>query len=183
MFWAEVKAYLSVCWFGVKIWTMNTFGSEFTTTAIISKEESPIIPDPSPITLISGVTTTQTVSQSGDSTKLVSVYADKNIQHPILSSTAGIKLNAGKFSFNLSLGIENFGVYGSFTNDNIVKSFGAKLNLSEIKFGFESSTSIFDNGTTITTYTNGSANGWFLAFVFVFVTTGYPVPVPMPSPS
>lgn len=183
MSWNEVKAFFSLCWAGVKFWAANTFGAEYTTTATIKKEVSPIIPDPSPITLISGVTTTETVSQRGDSTKPVSVYADKNIQHPIISSTAGIKFNSENLSIKLNVGFENFGIYGSRSKDNTTKGFGLKINLSEFKFGFESFTSIFNEGTTVTSYTNSSINGWILAAVFVYVYTGQPFPVPKRVPA
>ncbi|MEE1220181.1 MAG: hypothetical protein U0L20_09695 [Ruminococcus sp.] len=62
--------------------------------------------------------------------------------------------------------------YDSDTGLYYLMSFGVKLNLSELKVGFEGSTAIQWDNTTETAYTNASINGWTIAAVYILVTTG-----------
>ena len=172
MFWKEIKDSLSKAWNGIKTWTANTFGAGTSTTATIAEIETPVIPDPSPITVKTGTKTTQTVSQCGDSSKPISVYANKDAQHPIKSSSVGININIVNFTLGLNIGLDDIGVSASLTNGNTTNNFGIKLNLSEFKVGFEGSTAIQLDNTTETTYTNASASGWLLVAAYILVTTG-----------
>lgn len=69
-------------------------------------------------------------------------------------------------------------IYTYDSNGNPTKGFGIKLNLSELKFGFESSTAIQWDNTTETTYTNVSISGWAIAAAYALLATGQPVQTP-----
>lgn len=178
MFWKEIGDFFSKAWNGIKTWAKNTFGAGSSTTATIAEIETPVIPDPSPITVKTGTKTTQTISKHGDSSKPISVYANKDAQHPIKSSSAGININIVNFTLDLSVGLDGIGVSGSLTNGNTTNSFGVKLNLSELKIGFEGSTAIQWDNTTETAYTNASISGWAIAAAYILATTGQYVQSP-----
>ena len=89
----------------------------------IAQIETPIIPDPSPITAVTGTTTTKIISKHGDSTKPISVYANRDAENPVKSFAAGIKINISSFTLNLSLGFDNIGLYSSITDGNTTDSF------------------------------------------------------------
>ena len=178
MFWKEIGDFFSKAWNGIKTWAKNTFGAGSSTTATIAEIETPVIPDPSPITVKTGTKTTQTISKHGDSSKPISVYANKDAQHPIKSSSAGINVNIANFTLDLSVGLDDIGLSGALTNGNTTNSFGVKLNLSELKIGFEGSTAIQWDNTTETAYTNASISGWAIAAAYILVTTGQYVQSP-----
>ena len=178
MFWKEIGDFFSKAWNGIKTWAKNTFGAGSSTTATIAEIETPVIPDPSPITVKTGTKTTQTISKHGDSSKPISVYANKDAQHPIKSSSAGININIANFTLDLSVGLDDIGLSGALTNGNTTNSFGVKLNLSELKIGFEGSTAIQWDNTTETAYTNASISGWAIAAAYILVTTGQYVQSP-----
>ena len=178
MIWKEIGDIFSKAWNGIKTWAKNTFGAGSSTTATIAEIETPVIPDPSPITVKTGTKTTQTISKHGDSSKPISVYANKDAQHPIKSSSAGININIANFTLDLSVGLDDIGLSGALTNGNTTNSFGVKLNLSELKIGFEGSTAIQWDNTTETAYTNASISGWAIAAAYILVTTGQYVQSP-----
>ena len=63
--------------------------------------------------------------------------------------------------------------------ENTTNSLGLKANVSELKVGFECSTSVeWDKYNTNTSYANVSVSGWALAMLYCFVTTGQPAPSP-----
>ncbi|MDE6020431.1 MAG: RHS repeat-associated core domain-containing protein [Ruminococcus sp.] len=178
MFWKEIGNWFRNACNSVKTWASNTFGAGSSTSATITKTEVEYLPDPLPITVKTGTKTTQTVSKRGNSSKPVSVYAKRDAEHPIKSSSAGIKLNTAKFTLDISVGLDNIGISGALANGNTTNSFGLKTNLSELKVGFESSSAIKWDNTTETTYTNASVSMWALAAVYILVTTGQPMPSP-----
>lgn len=139
-----------------------------------SRGRDPIIPDPLPVTVSTSSEVTYTVTDHGDSSKLFSVYADGDLDDP-RSSTAGIKVNVSDFTLDISLGLDDIGVYGSLTRNNTENCFGFRLNLSELKLGVESSTAISWDQTTHTQYTNASLSGWWIAFAYAYITTGQPI--------
>ena len=175
MFWKEIGDFFSNAWNGLKTWAKNTFGAESSTTATIAEIETPVIPDTVPITVKTGTKTTKTISKYGDSSKPMSVYVNKDAQHPIKSSSAGININVVDFTLDLSVGLDDIGICGSLMNGNTTNSFGMKLNLSELKVGFEGSTAIQWDNATETAYTNVSVSGWMIAAVYILITTGVPV--------
>ena len=82
------------------------------------------------------------------------------------------------FTLDLSVGLDDIGLSGSLTNGNTTNSFGVKLNLSELKIGFEGSTAIQWDNTTETAYTNASISGWAIAAAYILATTGQYVQSP-----
>ena len=175
-FWGKVSNFFKKVWKSVKKWAKETFGAGCTTTVTISKVVTPIIPEPLPITAETGTETTQTISEYGDSSKPISVYANGDLQNPGTGSSAGISINICDFSLNLNVGFENIGISGSVANGNTTDSFGVKLDLSKLKIGFEGSEAIQWDNTTRTTYTNVSVSGWSLLAAYYYVTTGQYVP-------
>ena len=172
-----------VNWFGdlgntIGNFFTNTFGAGSSISVVIIQSEIEYIPDPFPITVKSGTKTTTSISNYGDSSKPISVYANCDAEHPIKSSTAGIKINISNFTLDISLGLSNIGISGSIRNGNNTDSFGFKANLSEFKVGFEGSSSIKWDNTTETAYTNVNISGWIIAAAFAAVTTGQYIPSP-----
>ena len=178
MFWREIGDFFSKTWNGLKTWAKSAFGAESSTIATIAEIEIPIIPDPSPVTIKTGTKTTQTISKYGDSSKFISVYANKNVTHPARSSSAGININIVDFTANLSLGLDDTGISISASRGNTTSSFGIKLDLSEFKIGFEYSSAVQWDNITETAYTNVSASGWAFVAVYLLTTTGQYVPSP-----
>ena len=178
MFWKEIGDFFS----GIGRWFSNTFGAGSSTVSENRAETSitPILDDPFPITVKTGTKTSQIVSQHGDSTKPISVYAKKDAEHPIKSSSAGLKVNIANFSLKLNLSLDNIGLSGSITEDDTTGSFGLRVNLSELKVGFEGATSIqWDENTSQTNYTNGSISAWSIVAAYLMATTGQPAPSPV----
>lgn len=178
MFWKEIGDFFSNAWSGIKTWANNTFGAGSSTTATIAEIETPIIPDPSPITVKTGIKTSQTISKYGDSSKPISVYANKDAQHPIKSSSAGININIFDFTLDLSVGLDDIGISGSLTSGSTTNIFGVKLNLAELKIGFENSIAIQWDNTTETVYSNVDVSGWTIAAAYILITTGQYVQSP-----
>jgi len=179
MLWKGIGDFFSKAWNGFKTLVKNTFGAGCSTTATIAEIEVPIIPDPAPITVKTGSTTTQTISQYGDSSKPISVYANGDVQDPIKSSSAGMYINIEDFNLDLCVALDDISVSGSLADGNITNSFGIKLNMSELKFGFEGATAIQWGNTTETTYTNVSLNGWAVVAAYFLITTGQPAQSPL----
>lgn len=173
MFWKRIRKAIKKVVNKIKKKVKSIFGAGKTTKSVISTPKI-ILPDPLPIVVKSGSRSTTIVSKSGDSSKPISVYADKDVYHPILSSNAGIKINFSKFTLDLNFGLDNTSLMGHLqTDDSTTKSFGLKLNLSELKLGFEGSKKVkWDKSSDQTTYTNVSVNGWFLLAVCILVNTG-----------
>lgn len=178
MFWKEIGNFFKEVGTAIADVAKTTFGAGSSTSATITKTEVEYLPDPLPITAKSGIKTTQTVSKHGNSSKPVSVYAKRNAEHPIKSSSAGIKINIAKFTLNVSIGLDNIGISGSLSNGNATNSFGIKTNLSELKVGVEGSTAVKWDNTTEATYTNVSVSGWTIASAYALLTTGQPMPSP-----
>lgn len=175
-FWKEIGGWLSNAWNSITTWVGNTFGAGSTTSTTISQVETPIIPDPSPITVKTGAKTTQIVSTSGDSSKAFSVYTNVNMDSPERSS-AGVKINMSNFAVKLCVGLDDIGFYCLSSSGNTTSAFGVKINLSELKLGFEESTSIQWDNTVETTYTNTSINGWALVALYMLMN-GQEAPYP-----
>ena len=82
----------------------------------------------------------------------------------------------------MSLALDNIGGSGSMTIGDTTHSFGTRINISELKIGYEASTSTIDwDGAVNTTYTNISIDGGFLIAAYFLVTMGQPVPVFSPA--
>ena len=171
LFWKEI-------WGGICSWASRTFSAVYSETVTIAEVETPILPDPSPLTIKTGDQTNQKTIKHGDSSKPICVYANKDIQNPIVSSTAGLNINIDKFSLDISFGVDDTSISGSFTNGGETNSFGVKLNISEVKVGFESSTAVQWDETTNVGYTNFSISGWAIIAAYAWATTGQYVEAP-----
>ena len=172
MLWKEIGGFFKKAGKAIKNFAKSTFGAGSSTSKTIFKAEVDKVPNYLPVTVKSGVKNTKTVSKSGDSTKPISVYAKRDLEQPVKSSSAGIKINIAKFTLNVSLGLDDIGISGSVLDGNTSSSFGLKANISELKVGFESSSSISWDNNTETQYTNASINGWYIMAALAFVETG-----------
>ena len=172
MFWGKIGRFFGKIGTAVAGVINKVFGAESLAFITTAKEEVTHIPDPYPITAKAGVKTTKTIAKHGDASKPLSVYARTDLAHPIKSSTAGIKINVGDVSLNLSFGLDNTGLSGAIKNGNTINSFGLKINLSELKLGFESATAYKWDDMTQTTYANISISGWALAAAYYFFSSG-----------
>ena len=178
MFWKEIGDWFRSIGNAVGNWLNSTFGAGSSTVSEF-KIERAIIPDPSPIVIKTGTKTSTTVSEYGDSSKPISVYATRNLEHPIKSSSAGLNLNIYNFTLDVSIGLDNIGISGSLTSGDSTDSFGLGINLAELKVGFDTSTTVkWDANTSQSTFTSVDINGWAIVAGIVFATTGNPVPSP-----
>ena len=146
------------------------FGAEaYTAESGISYEEQ-MIPDPFPITWFVGEEiTTYSRSQRSKSSSIITFYAQGRIDDPILSS-AGIRLNIFDFSLDISLGLDNTGITGSYTKDNEISSFALRADIMKFKVGFESKQTFFvDNYISKSSYIKADVSGLFLLLVYEFV--------------
>ena len=171
MFWGKVGRWFKKAWRSVVSFAKKTFGAGSTTTTTISKYREDYISDPMPFTLKSGKNLVKTNSKRGNSTKPVSVYANKETTHPIKSSSAGVKFNIDKYSAIISFGLDNVGIYATSTEGDETNSLGVRLNISKLKVGIEASTTTakkWDEAETV--YSNGSFSLWFLAALYGYVT-------------
>ena len=175
MFWVEIGQFLSNAWNSVKTWAKNTFGAGSSTTTTIFESETPILPDPLPITVKIGTQTTQIVTSHGDSSKPISVYANGDLDN-YLESSAGVNINIDSFALNLSLGLADTGISFSLANGNTTNSFGLKVNLLEMKIGFENSTAVQWDDIIETTYVNSSISGWAIASLYMATPVGQSMP-------
>jgi hypothetical protein len=171
-FWNDVGQFFNNLWNGICDWAANTFGAGCSTSTTVYETETPIIPEPLPITAKAGTSTTVTVTQHGDSTKPISVYANGDLDDPIGSSTAGLCFNSSDATLDISVGLDDIGVYFSTMNTNVTNSVGLRLNLQELKLGIETSTAITWDAMTETAYTNVSINGGIIAAAYYFITAG-----------
>jgi len=175
----SIKNVLSDTWKGIRTFVKKTFGAGSSTTQKSRENVVEIFKDPSPITLKVGENTTEVISQHGDSSKPISVYAIKDANHPVKSSTVGLKLNIRDFSVDLSLGLDNIGLNGSLSNGNKTGSLAYRINLSELKIGYEMAESIeLEDDLTENYYINAGVSGGFIFIAYAFLTTGQYVPLP-----
>ena len=170
-FWKEIGTFFTKAWNNVKKWAKNTFGAGSSVNSTTTHSNK-IIPEPSPIVVETGISTSHTIKQSGDSSKPVSVYANGEVLHPVKSSSAGVKINISKFTLDISVGLDNIGLSGSIIKGNTVKSLGVRANLSNLKVGLEGATAIQWDNTTQTNFWNVSASGYGLAAIYLLYVGG-----------
>ena len=163
-------------WDDLKRFFERIFGSE-ASTELTYTNEMEILPDPLPITVKKGITTSYTVSSIGDSSKPISVYANGDILNPI-ESIAGAKINAFNWCLDLSLGLSNTGVSISNRLANNETALNLRLNLSQLKLGLETKNTVYYDNMSQTSYTNISANAGFFFVAYILVTTGQYMPNP-----
>ena len=173
LFWEEIGSFFKTVGNAIADFAEAAFGAE-ATVVHQSKQETEF--SPAGINLIVTVKTGTKESIyetiSGNSSKPISVYAQGRSDNYLLSS-AGIKINIGSFTLNISLGLDNIGLSGSVRKGDVTRTFGIRADLSQLKVGLEvSSTVKRSENTSITTYTNASVTGLLLAEAYIYATTG-----------
>ena len=183
--WEELGNWFKDTWEEFKDWAKDTFGAGSTTSITLYEFETPILQSPSPVTITSGTTATQTVSSNGDSSKPISVYADGSLSNPIKSSSAGVYVNIDNFTLGINLALDDVSISGTVTRGSTSKALTAKMDISQLRLGFETSSSISSGDVTSTSYRNYSVNGWTIIYLYLFILSGQEVPLPptMPAPA
>ena len=175
-FWKEIGGFFK----GVArkfVRSIKSFFGVRKSTTIVEKEETTVIPDPLPITLKYGVKTSTAVSSFGDDSRPISAY-QQTVANDFASSTVGIKANIGKTVYDYSVGINNSSVSYSICEGSTIQKIALRANAQELKIGLEFSTTVKWDGYSTTTYTNVSANAWFIVAGYYLITSGQWVPTP-----
>ena len=159
------NTYRTVC-----SWASSFFGASASTTKTITKSESYVIPDPSPITFKTGNKVTNTIYSTGDSSKPVSVYAVESLDDQVFSSSVGFKLNYPNLTVTFNLAGDNIGIYGSISKNNAIDSLGLRVNLTQLKIGINSSSSVTNNNCTVTDYWDFDVSGLMIAYAYLLVS-------------
>lgn len=176
-FWKKIGSFFKKIGKSISKFARKKFGAWSSTYATISKTKIQYLPDPLPITFETGTIITQTIAKLGDTSKPISVYAKINADDSLMSSV-GARVGGNSNALNFSIGVNNTGIYYSSSNENTTNSFGIKMDLTELKIGFESSTAITWDTTTETTYSNCSISFWAIAAGYILITTGQLMPTP-----
>ncbi len=165
----KVKQWVSKAYRKISSWASSLFGASASTTSTISKSESYIIPDPSPITFKTGNKVTRTTYSTGDSSKPVSVYAVGSLDDQVFSSSVGLKLNYPNLTAKFNLAGDNIGIYGSVSKNNVTDSFGLRVNITQLKIGINSSSSVTRNNDTFTDYWDFDVSGLMIAYAYLLL--------------
>lgn len=126
----------------------------------------------SPVSVETGVTANTVTSRKGNSSKPVSVYANGVSNNP-LSSTAGLKVNIGKSSLELGVGLDNTALKFSIANGDVTTNTALKMDITKLQIGIEAEveTRITEN-IYESTYAYTSINGGIAGAIYMFVSTG-----------
>ncbi len=153
----------------------NALASLFgASSQVVVEEEKTVSSTPvySPISAKTGVKSTTIISSKGNSSKPISVYANGVSNNPV-SFTAGVKINIAKCSFDFSLGLDNVGLKFSIANGDINTSSALKLDITELKLGFEAEMeSRITENIYESAYGNTSINGGIVGAIYMFVNAG-----------
>lgn len=159
----------------VNKWINNNFGAGATIEHEVSREKELI---PSPLNLLisikQGTKTTNTIREYGDTSKLFSLYAVGRSDNYLLSSV-GIQANIYRYNLDLSLGLDDTGISGSYTIGNRTRTLGIVLNPSQFKVGFDFSNTVTSGnkfGGNITHYTNVSISALGIVAVYKILASG-----------
>ena len=175
--WKKLKKFVSSIGNSLKKIAKKVFGAESSSSTTIFNIGEQNNERFGPLTYSTGMYTTISATKKGDSSKMISVYANKSLDNPIISSSVGININVSNFRYNLNLSLDDLGGKLSYLGNDYVSTFGTRVNLSEFKIGYEYTNTVsIDKKTTETMYYNGSADGWFIAAVCIFLATGVPIP-------
>ena len=173
MFWSKVGQFFNNLWNEVNTWANNTFGAGSAVVHVrdYGTEKMPIIIDQF-ITVDAGIRSSYTVSETGDSSKPISVYTEVRADNAALSS-AGIKLNGPTTSNVYSLGLDNIGhIYTYNTGNSSAFSHGWTCDLSQIKIGYECALISWDGNKQSENYVNISVTGTGICAILFLLTTG-----------
>ena len=182
--WKDVKKWFSKRWNAFKNFVGNTFGTNTDTVVTSSESVDVVIPNYCPITAETGARTTTVTSSVGKKkTKAVTAYANKNATHPIRSSSAGVKIITYKSYLQINLSVDNLSITGGIINGDITKSFGQKVNFTNLTAVYTGTTEIkWDDKTTETIYTDVGFSGYALLALAYYLTSGEPAPATGPFP-
>ncbi len=170
MSWKKIGDWLKDKWDSVTTWASNTFGAG--TSSIIMRElVTEHIPIIFPLSCSTGTKKAEIISENGNTSKPISVYAE-HVTNNEITSSIGINFNIADFTLNINLGVTDIGIYGSIKKGNTSSGFGLKTDFSKLRIGFEGFTTIQSDNTTETTFTNVSINGWALLLFYELVTNG-----------
>lgn len=184
LLWNNVINCLKKTWNKVRNWVGNTFGVGST---IVSqyKQESEIVPPGLNFlfTVKKGTKESKVLSTQGNSSKPISGYGQVRINN-LLCSSFGMKFNTSNVTLNISFGLDNLGISGSYKKGKTTKSLGLSADLTQFKLGVEWSTSVeckWDPNTNIATYTNVGVTGWGVLTAYMLATTGQYSSSPQPA--
>ncbi|WP_326975290.1 hypothetical protein ACRQU7_01540 [Caproiciproducens sp. R1] len=181
LFWKEIGDWFKSVGTAIVNFANAAFGASYTVVSEYEKESHYTLPNPLPITAKTGTKSTTTVSEQGNSSKPISVYAIGVSGHSE-SSSAGLKINAPNFTLNISLGLTNIGVSGIVKNGTASNSYGLRASLTELKLGYENATTArLSDKSNQTDYLNVSASGWLIATAVIFSKTGQVYTSPQPT--
>ena len=131
---------------------------------------------------INFTTGNKTTHTYGDTKKLLRVNYDCDTAHPIISSNLSLILKLGVEQTSVNFGLDNTGVYKTYSFGNYDLSLGIKIDLAHIKIGLESS--LMHNTSTENpnisksqgSFTNLSIDGIGIILGLIYYFTGTPVP-------
>ena len=160
-------------WESISSWANDTFGASASAEYQVKREKeySPMFLNLF-LTIKKGVKETLTKSVSGDSSKPTSVYAIARHDNYLLSSV-GIKRNYPNGSATLSIGFDDIGFSGAYTDKNVTYSGGITIDISQLKVGVQIAKTIKQrDNLSITSYTNVSITVAGILAVVAYATTG-----------
>ncbi len=152
----------------------DIFGASYSVDKSLRKKEYAYINDPWPITYKVGQEDTITMYESGNSSKPISVYANNNMDNPVKSSSAGMKINIFNLHLTVNMGLDDISLSLATTSEDTTTRLGVKLNLSELKVGLEGSTSTSspDTNITETNYFNVDVSAWLILATYYYLQSG-----------
>ena len=159
-FWKKVGNFFK----GVVSLLKSSFGAEYSMVTVKEEDVKIDTKHYSPISVKVGAKGITTVSSKGNSSKPISVYAEERLDNRKKSSI-GMKINVSKYSVIMKVGMDDVSLSAHTTKNNITCSSSIKLNISELKLGFEFSEKIKTNDyLSEISYCNISVDGlWLLA--------------------
>lgn len=150
---------------------LSVFGAS-SQVSVVEEKTDYLTSNISPVFLKTGSTISTVKSRKGTSSKPISVYANGVSNNP-LASTAGIKINIAKYSFDIGIGLTDTSLKFSISKGDITTSSALKIDITKLQIGFEMEvetkidTDIYSSG-----YANASVNAGFLGAMYMLFNTG-----------
>lgn len=166
-FWKEIGDFFK----GIANAITSFFGASSQVSIVTEKTEY-LTSAISPVAVKTGTTISTVSSSKGNSSKPVSVYANGVSNNP-LSSTAGIKINIAKCSFDVGLGLTDTSLKFLISNGDITTSSAFKMDITKLQIGFEMeveekiATDVYASG-----YANASINAGFFGAMYMLFAIG-----------
>lgn len=174
MFFSSILNTLSNAWSSIKEWAANTFGAGATAeyTLMENAETKTYLMG----TVTNGERITETVSETGNSSKPLSLYYEKDLNNPFTSS-GGMRINFDQAStLEVSVGLDDTGFSYSTSKDSVSTEVGFTVNWTEFEIEFEKSVTIEKGNSAHTAYQNVGVNGTSLAVMLLLRSLGVPIP-------